>query len=84
MNFETTDLKIEVIKEVVNSPYTPLAIVTIGILGAFVTFEYFEKAGKGIEHGYNISAISKNHGTISFTKNGEMSQGMGLQIVEHE
>lgn len=84
MNFENTDLKIEVIKEVVNSPYAPLAIVTIGILGAFVIFEYFEKVDKGMEHGYNISAISKNHGTISFTQNSEISQGMGLQIVEHE
>ena len=55
-------------KNIINSKCAPLAITVVSILSAFTIFEYFDKADKCMELGYNSSVKSSKYGEIRFIK----------------
>lgn len=72
----------DMMRNITNGKYAPLAITILGILGAFSVFEYFDKVDKGMKLGYNTSVKSNKYGEIWFTKSSNDIESEKVEISE--
>lgn len=57
-----------VVATALNSKHAPLYVTVIGIIGAFIVYEYFETVSKGMNLGYDSNATFTNDCGFQFTK----------------
>lgn len=74
INAVKAGMESDMMRNILNCKYAPLAITVFGILGSLAIFEYFDKAGKGMELGYNTSMKSNKYGELCFTKSSDYSK----------
>ncbi|WP_303678449.1 hypothetical protein [Dehalococcoides mccartyi] len=63
-----------VVATVLNSKHAPLYVTVIGIVGAFIAYEYFETVSKGMNLGYDSNATFAIDCGLQFTKQSRVNE----------